>query len=363
MYSENIRRRRLPLLAVALAVVSLLGCGKKGPPRPPVRMVPATTQDLAIRQRGDEIAIELAYPAATAAGTPLPRLAAVEVLALTRPLVPAPDGASRAPEVTPLEFNAAAKPTLTLTGADLEAAVAGDRIVARLRLAEVRPAGVGQALVMAVRTRAAEGESSALSNLATLVPATPPAPPSALALAAEVDAVALTWQAADGASAGYHVYRRDAASRSYGPALAAVAAGASSHRDTTARYGGRYIYAVTAVATALPLVESALSPEREILYEDRFAPPPPAEVVALAEDNQVRVRWQASTAGDTVGYLVFRREGESGPWRQLTPDPIAALEFRDTGVASGLAVRYRIVPVDGVGNRGEPGSEAATTVP
>jgi hypothetical protein len=351
----------LDALVLALAF-GLAGCGKTGPPQPPVRVIPAAVRDLTVLQRGGELVLEMGYPQTTAAGTPLPPLDAVEVWLARRPAI---DG--KAPQVRPAELVPDARQILTLTGADLGAALAGDRVLVRLRLDQLAPpvdpaAASAQALFFATRTHAEEGELSAYSNLAAVVPVPAPPRPASLTVTPEADAVVVSWPAVDGAAAGYRVYRRDAASRGYGVPLARVAPGSTSHRDTTARYGTRLIYAVTAAAGAEPVVESALSPEQEVAYEDRFAPPPPVEVLVLAERERVRLRWDASAATDVAGYLVWRREG-AGEWRQITAEPLAGREMTDSGLASGLAVSYRVVAVDEAGNQSEPSPEAATVVP
>ena len=42
--------RPFRLLAVLAVLFLTLGCGKQGPPQPPLRAVPATTQDLTVTQ-------------------------------------------------------------------------------------------------------------------------------------------------------------------------------------------------------------------------------------------------------------------------------------------------------------------------
>lgn len=342
-------------VAAALTALTVAGCGKKGPPRPPLRLMPVQITDLSVLQRGSELVLDMGYPQTTTAGTPLPPLTAVEVW-----LAPLPTIEGRAPQVTPAELGPVAKQALTLTGADLGAAVSGDRILVRLRQEELA-APAGHALFFAVRTQPQGGEPSLFSNIVSIVPATPPPPPSTLTVTPEADAVVLSWAPVDDAAAGYRVYRRDAASRGYGVPLTQLPAGTTRHRDTTARYGTRHIYAVTAISRSEPVLESALSPEQEVAYEDRFAPPPPEEVLALAEHEQVRLRWDASAADDVAGYLLFRQEA-GGEWRQVTPEPTPEREHLDRGLASGLQVGYRVVAVDRSGNRGEPSRAVSTTV-
>ena len=76
-------RRLAFVLAIGLAAA---GCGNKRPPKPPPRMVPLTTTDLEVVQRGDELQFAFGYPDVTISGLPLPGLEAVELWRMTRPM-------------------------------------------------------------------------------------------------------------------------------------------------------------------------------------------------------------------------------------------------------------------------------------
>ena len=68
---------RLALLAAVLLLpLAAVGCGKKGDPMPPPKIVPAPTKELTLAQRGLEVRLELPYPKTTAAGLALTGLAA-----------------------------------------------------------------------------------------------------------------------------------------------------------------------------------------------------------------------------------------------------------------------------------------------
>jgi hypothetical protein len=209
--------------------------------------------------------------------------------------------------------------------------------------------------VYAVRTVAKEGEASAWSNLARLVPQAPPPPATGLAIEPRAGGIALSWRADPNGFAGFAVYRRPAESRSYGDPLATLPADARTYVDTTARYGDRYIYTVTALGATEPRVESGFGEEQEVEYVDRFAPAPPEDLVALPQPGGVvSLVWQASPDRDAVGYLVYRREPGNDAFRKLTPEPIAELKYTDSGLTPGLLFRYRLTAVDGAGNEGPP---------
>ena len=379
------RFRALPgaLLSAALVatLLPLAACGKKGDPMPAPRTIPQAATDLKVRQRGLEVVAEFGYPKATVAGLPLQGLDQVTLYALERPVAaPAPAPAAPAapaapgtaapavpaapaaalPMPDPREFAVAAKPFLALSGAELASAISGDRITVRFRLAEPLPAEM-PARIFGVRTHAAGGELSDWSNLAGLQPRAPAAPPTQFTAVAKKSGIELAWSPA-APPAGYNVYRRDAARTSYGEPVATLDATASTTTDTGVTYGRRYIYALTAIGSRVPLSESALSPEVEIDYQDRFAPAPPAELSALASVGEVRLVWPASPEADVAGYVVERADPEAD-FHRVNAEPVAALELTDRGLSSGFTFRFRVAAIDKSGNLGPPCEPVATRVP
>ncbi|MEO8277923.1 MAG: fibronectin type III domain-containing protein [Thermoanaerobaculia bacterium] len=351
------------------------------PPTPatPVTSATATTPAAA----GSTATSGVPAPAATAA-------APVAPAALPAPApAPAPGATPAAPPTPavavvhgpmlpdPKEFAVAAKPLLTLTGAELASAISGDRVTLRYRLPEPLPTPP-MTLVFAVRTHATAGEISAYSNLAGLTPRVAPAPPPGFLAVAEKEGVKLSWlagaaaettappapgaESAEARGTGFNLYRRDAARTSYGEPIAALDATALATVDTGAVYGRRYIYALSAIGSREPLVESALSNEREIDFEDRFAPAPPLSLSALGSIGEVRLVWRASPDPDVAGYVVERADPD-GEFHRVNATPTADLEFTDHGLASGFTFRYRVAAIDKSGNLGTPGETASTRVP
>ncbi|MFN7942626.1 MAG: fibronectin type III domain-containing protein [Thermoanaerobaculia bacterium] len=389
---------------LALAAAALAGCGKKGDPMPPPSPVPQPVSDLTVRQRGEEALIEFGYPKSTVSGLTLSGLAEVELWDLARPAATA----ALSPSVDPREYEHTAQRVATLAGSELASAIAGHRVALRFRLeglpsrAEAPPVPaapapaataapapnpatasaptpppapaaplppsipkVGTAHLYSVRTKAKVGEPSAYSNLVLLVPTAAASPPTGVEARATATGVALSWSASPDAAGGYSIYRRDADRPTFGAPLALVEAGETARVDTTAVFGKRYIYAVGAIASRTPPIESGFSEEREIRFEDRFAPPSPARLTALGSAGEVRLVWEASAASDVAGYVVERQDAAAtdSPWVRLTKAPVAGLEYTDRGLASGATVRYRVAAIDGNGNLGEPSTPTETRVP
>ncbi len=348
------------VVIVSLAALALTACGKKGDPLPPLRAIPAPVQDLAVRQQGEVLYLEMAYPNITLSGEALPGVAKVEVLELARP---APAAGFKV-EVQPREFAAAAQPSSEFAGERLAAAIQGDRLSLSLPLSDLS-AEPTEARVFGTRVTATNGEASGLSNLVALVPRQPPKPPGDLSLIPGADGIEVRWQAATtdeatGGPVGFHLYRRDARSRTYGPPLQGVAPEADRFTDRSAHFGQRYIYTVTTVAQKEPLIESGVGGEAEVFYQDRFPPAAPAGLVALTEASRVRLRWDANPEADIAGYHLYRK-GQND-FVRLTRAPVEEQEYVDERVRTGSTYVYRVTAVDAQGNESDAGIEVTTTL-
>ena len=369
----------------ALLLAAALGCGKQGPPLPPLRAVPAPTKDLAVEQQGPRLRMTLSYPQVTPAGTALQGISAVEICSTARP---APDG--KAGPIDPRDFNGVAKPFQKIAGADLASATSGSQIEISLPLgadgalaAAAAPArrpsprprhrrrrarppprrltGAAGELLRRPHLRQ-EGRQSDLSNIAAVVPKPPPAAPEHVTVTPRADGIQVEWCPVPGTAAGYNIYRRAAQERSNGKPVHTSGAAEKSWLDNTARFGQSYIYSVTALAQQQPAIESGIGSEREIHYVDRFAPPPPSELVALAEPGRVRLVWRASDADDLAGYIVYRRVGAAGPSsasrRSRWCRPRRGHQRRP-----GQTYTYRVTAIDQTGNESAPGGEVRADAP
>lgn len=355
--SFNVRRLFALLAGVGVFLGVCAGCGKQGNPQPPLRAVPAAAQDLRAHQQGTRLLLDFTYPKTTAAGTALDGLRAIEVY---ESLQPAPrEGAP--PPLDARVFTSSAELQQTLAEGDVGAVTFGDRLIIALPLPDPLE-DPARARYYGVRTIGKSGDRSDLSNIAAVVPKKPPAAPADVSATARPDGIFVEWTPV-AEVLGYGVYRRGAQERAYGaPVQLVPGAEQRSWLDTTARFGQSYIYAVTSVIQPNPLIESAITSEHEVRYIDRFPPPVPGDLVALAEPGRVRIVWRASEAADFAGYHVFRRE-EDGEFRRVTEQPLPTPEYLDTGVEASRPYWYRVTAVDQAGNESAPSPEVRAAVP
>lgn len=414
-----VSRGALALLVslVVLVAASAVGCGKKGPPRPPPQLIPAQTTDLVARQTGTVLTLELTYPAVTTSGLPLAGIDALEISTLRPPASVAAVAAVAATSMDPRTFAATAAVLRRLEGPELIAATRGSRLLVELdaasgsRLGPVpqdapsgsaapapavvapedaapaspvdpaapedpeatsaptpTPAPLGRPPVwIAIRTFGPRGNESPLSNLVAIVPRLPPPPPETLTATATADGVRLEWTASPGdapvpgaPAVGFDVLRRREGETSFETRIAAVGVEVLEHVDASAAYGERYEYTVRTVAARDPLAESADGPVRRIEYGDLFAPPTPGGLVALAEEGSVRLLWNRVEAADLAGYRLYRQEA-GGDEIELPRDPGIGTDHIDGSVRAGVAYTYQVTAVDGEGNESERSEPARAT--
>ncbi len=450
---DRARGRLAAGLALLLAALGGGACGHKENPKPPPRMIPATTYGLKVHQRGTEAVLRFPFPTTTLRGAALSGLAKVDIYQYTTELPEealelqrqeirdyrqrlkeyeealaerqAAAGAAgeeddgeaveegeeaeqaggdeveegetegaegtgeaegdeteeegeeeeeeelRHPGVAPTlgdivlvdarSFRDEAALVRSLKGAELEAAILGSEILVRLPLAEL-PAAGATGYAFAVETTSLEGLPSALSSFAKLVAQEPPPAPTDLTIEPEARGIELEWAAAEDPEESFKVYRREAQTRAYADAIASPAGTLRTHTDYSAVMEARYIYAVTAVAQDTPLLESALSTELEVYYQDRFPPGAPAGVAAFPEAGAVRVLWEPPADEDVAGYIVTRRP-EEGEARTLMEEPLDDLEYVDREAPAASIQYYAVVAVDGHGNRSEASDEVRVRVP
>ncbi|MEM8961142.1 MAG: fibronectin type III domain-containing protein [Acidobacteriota bacterium] len=365
------RRHGQTLLAIGLLLLPLVAaCGKKGPPLPPLRNVPKAVTDLSIQQQGSIILLDLAYPSTTQSGAALGGIDAVELLTFDREidpeqLEPPPAEEGEAPQqpapiaVDAGQFDAGSEVLLVLRGAELGAAIVGDRIQIRLPLADPLPE---PQLAQAFAVRTTKGpETSQRSNIVTIVPLEPPRPPRLTELEASAEGVVVKWDVQGEDPEAFDIFRRQAQVSGYDEPLRRVDGSERSFVDRRARFDQRYIYTVRAAASTRPVIYSDAAGEREIEYIDRFAPPLPQNFVALPDQEQVRLRWDASRADDVAGYRIYRRE-PGRDFTALTTDLVTATEYVDSGLSSGFRFEYRIQVVDQNGNESAMSAPVAATV-
>jgi hypothetical protein len=323
-----------------------LGCGKKGPPLPPLGHRPEPPAAVEARQVGGELVLAFVLPERYTDGDPFAGSPTVRVL--RESLGGAPVVVQRFPP-------------------EVVRAAPGTRVSLAIPIAAAFEGVTADTATFRVETQGPKGKASAWSAPLAVTRAEPLPPPTGLRSLQGPDGVLLGWTAAADAPAGveYNVYRRAASDAAWGMPLNAAPLGSALFMDRDAAVGLVYEYRVEAVISASkPPRASAPSEALRIERRDETAPDPPTEVRAVAGADGVRVFWFPPLAPDLAGFRVYRAAPDvpSAPIAELPRD---ATYYLDAAVSAGVAYTYHVTAFDRASpaNESEPSAAVTETVP
>jgi hypothetical protein len=382
-------KRAVSLLLLIACVAP--ACGKKGPPRAPLRLVPAAATGLEPSRRGDDVQLKFTVPAANQGGQGTLDLERLEIYAITlapdapvpanrellskrflagtidvKPVAPAteaPPPSQSKPEGPPVPVAPDTRPAPgapamfveTLTKEKLEPVVLQTEVAPTVAppaatttaTPATPPAPKYIRRVYTIRgvTRSGRpGPPSARVEVPLVDP--PPAPTSAQAEFTET-AVTIAWlppvaASADAPAFGFNVYKQGSPS-----ALnSALVTGPRFEREGL-EFGTEECFVVRTVQTIAGVtMESAPSEPSCVTPIDTFAPGAPKGLSAVAGTGVINLIWDANSEGDLAGYQVLRGEAPGDTLQALTPEPIKETSFRDTTVTPGVRYVYAVVAVD-----------------
>ncbi len=378
------RSRVAVVLASALCAAGASGCGKKGPPLPPLRPVPGRIADVTARRVDDRVELRFTIPAANADGTRPVDLARVEIYGRSTPagsvrptrqqIIAADALAGRVPVAGPEETpGAGPAPGSVFTFVDALAAhppqpltLTPQQAAAAQATAAVRPAGAGgQAgaagqpapatpaaapappmryyLLQAVSTHGRAGASSDLIS----VPLTPPPdPPHDVALTYDERELHVRWSTG-AAGEQFAVYSAGPGGAALEPTPLSDAPLSSPDFSMPVAFGHELCVSVRALQVTGPVrVDSAATVPACVAPVDTFPPPAPANLHAVVDQGAVNLIWDPVTAPDLSGYVVLRGDGAGETLQPLMAAPIAEATYRDTTTKSGVRYVYAVVAVD-----------------
>jgi hypothetical protein len=336
--------------ALAFLVVAI-GCGKKGPPLPPLVRLPAAPTDFSIARRASEVVVQLKVPTTNGDGSTPADLDRIEIFVVHGETATTPQAIIRAgTKVGTIVVNPPVDPDASQDEVEKAKAAAPPGGVDQGAVATVTDtatlSGPGSAdapayFAVGVNTR---GRRGALTRriavpLGELLP-----PPSDVTARYDETSITLTWPAAPEAT--YHVYNVEADT-----ALTKSALAEPAFVDHDMKWDTERCYVVRAVRVVDDVrMESEASPRACVTPKDTFPPKAPGGLQAIAAEGAVNLIWDPNNEADLAGYLVLRAISP-----QTTPEPIdqkviTETTFRDT-VPSNSRVIYAVQAVDKNGNR------------
>lgn len=391
------------LAAGALAALITVGCGKKGPPLPPLVRLPAPP-DVQANRRGSTVEVAVVVPSANADGSRPANISRVDVYAITgSPTVSDADLIKHGTRVASLAVKAPRNPddvaeqdepveeveapagngldqgagtTLrddlsqaALVPADLRAGSKNAAPAADRPLLGLTPASIVRTYVgVGVSTRGKQGRLSRRSVI-SLTP--PPPPPSSPTITYDEKSVTVAWTAGTAdrpappppaadepellpshglgplpPSLAFNVY--DTTS---GALLTMNPVDEARYTDTRPlEWGSERCYGVRAVDRSNGMsVESEARAPRCAKLVDMFPPAAPKDLKAVSSEGVISLIWDANTESDLAGYLIFRAVAPSDQLQSVVTAPVQETSFND-GVQAGIRYVYAVKAVDKAGN-------------
>jgi hypothetical protein len=414
------RRRRLAPRtgAIAAAVVLLLaGCASPGPPLPPSLKLPAVATDLTAKRVGDQVLLHWTTPTRTTDKLLIRGTVTAEICRATGAGgAQAQAGTARRPEkAAASECAVVLRETVTPGASD-----------AVDPLPEALTSGPVRLLEYRVQLKNAAGRTAGPSPAAVAAAGAAPGMVEELSATAAKQGVVLEWRATQGTgnreqrtegteavelerttvsvsgAPAAAPQRRDAlpgagkapAESRFRAGDAAGAMDAGGTVDRTAEIGATYRYTGQRVRSAAVggqtlELRSATSAAATVEVRDVFPPEAPAGLVAapgfvypsdqrspgapgFAGEGEagkpaiapaIDLSWDPNPEPRVAGYRVYRRDGDSGPWRPIAADLVLTPAYRDAAVVAGHAYSYRITAVSTAGNESAPSAEVTESAP
>ena len=391
-----------------VVVLACSGCGKKGPPLPPLIKIPVAPAELTAERRATTVDVQFIVPAANTDGTRPANVERVDVYAITAnrtltndqilklatkvgsvavkaPRDPnattdpeEPDEEVDAPEGKGVDQGVLARVTEQLSD---DALVPIDLLKDAKSRKSARAKGPSEGPLLPLPTQSpsrtyvgvgitTRGRKGSFSTRVSVSLAPPPLPPATPTVFYDEKAIFLNWvpaSAGDGSDAllpstplgapqrslGYNVY--EGVTR-----LTKTAVADPTFADARLAWGEKRCYVVrTAEKVDEAVIESAATSEVCVTPVDTFPPAAPKSLQTVASVGAITLIWEPNTERDLAGYLVLRGTNQSDLEPMMT-SPITATNFRDD-LAPGTRRVYAVRAVDKAGNASAPSNLAEDT--
>lgn len=395
---------RVPAAMLALGL-TLVACGKRGDPLPPLRRQPLPVANLRVAQLGPELVVRFTTPRTTMAGVAIGLMdlelshafgpGAFGPLAVKKTLKAAPGEALEerfplpepgtifrykavvradgrlSPEAAPEPFTVRAAPEppkdvvaevvatglrLRFTPAPLPTPTPSPSPTASPSPTEpltpsASPSPSGSPIpTVSPSPSGAPIPTASPSPSETPTPSGSPIPtaspsPSETPIASPTPTPA---PAPTPPTAGTFVYRRPA-DGAYGDPLTRDPLTADTYEDTTAELDQRVCYELRTAISTSPRVESAPSGEVCLVRRDIVPPAAPRGLTALEREGAIELEWSPAPDADVVAYRVYRTAAGA---RERVAET-AETRYRDEALPAGVEVFvYQVAAVDRAGNEG-----------
>ena len=410
------------MIVAIVCALAAFGCGKKGPPLPPLVRLPAPPE-LRADRRGSTVDLVVVVPGTNADGTRPANVARVDVYGLTAPSSSAAIGdadfikygtrvaslAVKSPRdpndtVEPdesqddieqpsgqgLDQGATATVQEALDDSALVPAKLGAPGSAAPRRAAAAPDGplLGPSPAVPSRTYvgvgvSANGRRGRFSRRVVVPLAPAPRAPSSPTITYTETRITVAWTPTAltpptvPQGAAQDAEHAVLPSRPLGPAppapgynvydsltgtlLTTTPVVEPQYSDPRIEWGTERCYVVRAVEkVGGQSVESEALKPPCVTPVDTFPPAAPKDLKAVSTDGAISLIWEANTESDLAGYIILRAQAPSERLNVIVPTPITDTSFNDA-VQPGIRFIYAVEAVDKAGNPSAPSNRVEET--
>jgi len=368
-------------LFCAAAFALAVACGQKGPPLPPLHLVPAAPGDASVSRQGSDARVRFTIPSTNLNGPGAVDIDRIEIFAATvgvgaapppnreflqtkyrvgtvaikpRPVEGETPPANAPPANAPPDTRPSAGEKTTfvekLTPETLKPAfttpapaAAPVPAAAAATAKPQEPAPKYAVRIYAIRGVTKSGRPGQPTARLQLALADPPIRPAAVKAAHSETAITVSWFGpASEIPVTFNIYKAGGSG-----AINTAAVSAQTFERPGLEFGTEECFVVRTVEkVGTQDVESDLSEPACVTPKDTFAPKAPQHLSAVAAPGVISLSWDANTEADLAGYLVLRAEAPGDTLQPLTPAPIAATNFEDKTARPGVRYAYAVVAVD-----------------
>jgi hypothetical protein len=398
---------RRVLVCIALTAIVSNACGKKGPPLPPLHLVPAAASDVGARRVSGEVRLRFVLPTTNLNGTGRIELDRVEIYAMTIPAGaippanrellttrfvvgtvaikpppvegepvaetpnadtrPAPgetvtftekltDDKLKPTERPGLAKEAAARVTMTPPGVVPLGPTLPGTVVPQPSLPGTAPSAVAvppppvtfpyPVRIYAVRGLTKGGRAGQPSPRVQVPLVADPPPATAVVVEPKETTTVVSWTPASALPEGSALSYNVYKSDATAP-LNPQPLTAPPFERPGVEFGTEQCFTVRTVAQfGTVAIESDASAATCVTPRDTFAPAAPKGLDAVADPGVVNLIWEPNTESDLGGYLILRGEAPGDKLQSLISDPIRETNYSDKTVKPGVRYVYAAVAVD-----------------
>lgn len=364
--SRNIRfiliKRKAVLAFTILALLTLINCGKRKPPLPPVEKVQQRAE-ISGFQRGNKIILSWKLPNRNASDSSLLNIDRADIYRLVE----------KSDSPYPLSEDEFIARSIIISSVKFDR---DDFFNTKTFSDTLEFAGQPIRLRYAIRFVNKSGQKAAFSNFLVFeATKTVAASPKNLTGSVTQDSIDLKWiepefNIDDSKSLnilGYNVYRSED-EKTTAKLLTKNPITKNEFNDEFFEFGKTYFYFVRAVSLGKNSepIESDESNIIKVSPIDNFVPAPPSSITIAASPGSISIFFAVNPEKDVIGYRIYRTTDADLPlnrWAQINDGILSVNTFQDNKIESGIKYYYYLKAVDKAGNISEPSEIVSETAP